>query len=62
MPTDAATVVCPADSRMIVGSLDSDKLLFVKNKFFRLSRVAWLQRLLVESFRSGDFSISRLDP
>jgi phosphatidylserine decarboxylase len=62
MPTDAATVVCPADSRMIVGSLDSGKLLFVKNKFFDYRELLGFNDCWCDSFRSGDFSISRLTP
>ena len=62
MPDDSRTAVCPADSRIVIGSLDSARLLFVKNKFFDYQELLGFASPWCEAFHNGDFSISRLTP
>ncbi len=63
LPRDLRTVVAPADSRALVGSLASGSPLFIKGKFFELEELlgrnkhAWLA-----VFQHGDFAIFRLTP
>jgi phosphatidylserine decarboxylase len=63
MPKDPAVVVSPADSRMLLGSLAKDSLLFLKEKFFHFvelfgeDKTDWL-----EAFEKGDFAVFRLTP
>ncbi len=63
MPSDPATVVCPADARVIVGSLRNGSLLFLKEKFFAFkellgdSNAGWQT-----AFDGGDYAIFRLTP
>jgi len=63
MPPDPAIVVCPADARLLVGSLDDSATLFIKEKFFDFEELlgvnehAWLR-----AFRGGDFAVFRLTP
>jgi phosphatidylserine decarboxylase len=58
-----AEIVCPADARVIIGSLKDSSALFIKGKFFDLSELLgdeharWLS-----AFRDGDFVVSRLTP
>ncbi len=61
MPDDPASVVSPADARVLVGSLQQQSLLFIKDKFFGFEELMgkpdWHQR-----FDGGDFAIFRLTP
>ena len=63
MTDDPAAIVCPADSRVLVGSLKETSRLFLKEKFFSVeellgpSKARWL-----EAFGAGDFIICRLTP
>jgi len=56
-----SAVVSPADSRMIMGSLEETGILFIKEKFFSLPdllmRNEWISR-----FESGNFAVFRLTP
>ncbi|MEF3255214.1 MAG: phosphatidylserine decarboxylase [Deferribacterales bacterium] len=54
-------VVSPADAKMIVGSLNSSSLFFVKGKFFDLKEMIGVEKW-VESFLEGDYAIFRLTP
>jgi phosphatidylserine decarboxylase len=63
MPEDDSVIVCPADARLLIGSLKDTSCLYVKGKFFDLNellgsaKVRWL-----DAFQRGDFVISRLTP
>jgi phosphatidylserine decarboxylase len=63
MPSDPGLVVAPADSKMLLGSLGEQSLLFIKEKFFNYQELlgpsskAWLA-----AFDKGDFAIFRLTP
>ncbi len=63
MPDNGSAVVSPADARLIVGSLSSTSLLFLKDKFFSFDELLgyrcgeWL-----EAFAGGDFAVFRLTP
>jgi phosphatidylserine decarboxylase len=62
MPPAPAVVVSPADSRILTGSFDADKAVFIKEKFFSFSdllgdRPAWL-----EAFAGGEYAVFRLTP
>ncbi len=63
MPEDARIVVSPADARVLVGSLASQSLIAIKDKFFDEEELlgrdkpAWRA-----AFRAGDFAVFRLTP
>ncbi len=60
-PNDPAAVVSPADSRMLVGSLDENSSLFIKGKFFDLEELLGKRRWR-ETFEGGSFAVFRLTP
>jgi phosphatidylserine decarboxylase len=63
MPELPSAVVSPADSRVIVGSLDEISSLFLKEKFFDIDELLGRDKVeWVSSFSSGDFAIFRLTP
>ncbi len=64
MVEDLDTVVSPADSRVLVGSLSAQSELFLKDKFFNYNELLgdrqngkWLKH-----FTKGDYAIFRLTP
>ena len=63
MDANPESVVCPADSRILIGSLKDTSKLFLKGKFFDYEELLgrhkphWL-----DAFREGDFVICRLTP
>jgi phosphatidylserine decarboxylase len=63
MPRAERCVSCPADSRVMVGSLSDTSGLFIKGKFFQFPELLggkgsrWTRR-----FVEGDFSVFRLTP
>jgi len=63
MTDDPAAIVCPADSRLLIGSLKETSCLFLKGKFFSVeelfgsTKTRWLA-----AFCGGDFVICRLTP
>jgi phosphatidylserine decarboxylase len=60
--TDSA-VVCPADSRVLVGSLRSTSSLMLKGKFFDFEELLGRdKRRWLNEFHDGDFAIFRLTP
>jgi phosphatidylserine decarboxylase len=63
-PTTSKTsyAVSPADARVLVGSLQAEHLLFLKNKFFHYEELVGTHLPWVKSFREGDFAIFRLTP
>jgi phosphatidylserine decarboxylase len=63
MLEDPATVVSPADSRVIVGSLNDTSTLFLKEKYFDFAELLGTDKYQwLDAFRSGDFAVFRLTP
>ncbi|MDR3604730.1 MAG: phosphatidylserine decarboxylase [Syntrophaceae bacterium] len=63
MLEDPATVVSPADSRVIVGSLNDTSTLFLKEKFFDFAELLGTDKYQwLDAFRNGDFAVFRLTP
>ena len=63
MPQDQPVVVSPADSRMLLGSFETDSLLFIKEKFFEFNELLGEERpLWRDCFHGGDFAVFRLTP
>src|SRR5262249_41725414 len=63
MPDDPASVVCPADARVIVGSLSETSSVFIKEKFFDFQELLSVDRFRwLEAFAEGDFGVFRLTP
>ncbi len=63
LPSDANAIVSPADSRVLVGSMEETSQLFLKEKFFCLDEL--LKRDVVdwsEEFADGEFAVFRLTP
>jgi phosphatidylserine decarboxylase len=63
MSENASDIACPADSRLLLGSLKESSSLFLKGKLFEYEELLgsnkghWLN-----AFRAGDFVICRLTP
>ena len=63
MDDDPGAVVSPSDSRMLMGSLDNESMLFLKDKFFGYqeliggTKTRWLR-----AFHHGDYAVFRLTP
>lgn len=63
MASEDSAVVCPADSRVILGSLQNTSALFLKGKFFDYKElIGARKRRWLAAFRCGDFAIFRLTP
>jgi phosphatidylserine decarboxylase len=63
MDTIPESVVCPADSRLLLGSFKDTARLFVKEKFFDYEEILGKRRLRwLATFRNGDYLICRLTP
>jgi phosphatidylserine decarboxylase len=61
MPDRKNSIVSPADSRMLVGSLENGSALFLKDKFFDLEDLV-AKKVWVEAFQRADFAVFRLTP
>ncbi|MCB1032286.1 MAG: phosphatidylserine decarboxylase [Acidobacteria bacterium] len=57
---DPSVVLSPADSRVVVGSLDETSRLAVKGKFFELEEL--VGKGWAGAFEGGDFAVFRLTP
>jgi phosphatidylserine decarboxylase len=63
LPVASPCVVCPADSRVAVGSMSATSQLLIKEKFFAFpellggSRMRWTRE-----FKEGDYAVFRLTP
>lgn len=56
-------VVSPADSKMLCGSLNSESVLFTKEKFFSYKELLGIDKeIWLREFDEGDFAIFRLTP
>lgn len=62
MNRNGATIVSPADSRVLIGSFQDHSALFLKEKFFDLGELLGLDRQWHERFAGGDFAVFRLTP
>jgi phosphatidylserine decarboxylase len=63
MSGDSADIVSPADSRVLIGSLRSSDLLFLKGKFFQYRELLGEDKATwIDSFHNGDVAIFRLTP
>lgn len=63
MTGDDEVIVCPADSRVIMGSLRDNSSLFLKGKFFDCEELFGQgKKQWLEAFHHGDFVICRLTP
>ena len=63
LPDDPAAVLCPADSRVLVGSLQVQSHLRIKGKFFHLEELLGVDKAKwSKAFDDGSFAIFRLTP
>ena len=63
MNQDPWAVVSPADSRVLIGSLKTNSLLFIKHKFFDFEELLGTGReRWHEAFQGGEYAIFRLTP
>lgn len=63
MPQERGVIVSPADSRVIVGSLNDQCLFEIKNKFFDYEELLAVDKpLWLDTFRGGNIAIFRLTP
>jgi phosphatidylserine decarboxylase len=63
MTEDATAVVCPADSRVLLGSLKDTSTLFLKGKFFEYEELLGpAKNQWLDAFRGADFVVCRLSP
>jgi phosphatidylserine decarboxylase len=63
LPPDRATAVCPADARVIVGSLRETSTIFIKEKLFRVAELLSVDRPeWFHAFVDADFAVFRLTP
>jgi phosphatidylserine decarboxylase len=63
MPDDPAVVVSPADSKMLIGSLEDQSQLFLKEKFFHFDElIGPKKREWLQAFSNGSYGIFRLTP
>lgn len=63
MSEDTRAVVSPADSRVLLGSLNRSSNLYLKEKFFSLDELLGMNKSEWRSaFAGGDFAIFRLTP
>jgi phosphatidylserine decarboxylase len=62
MPSERC-VVCPADARVVVGSMAQTKVLSIKEKFFEFPELlGGLSVHRTQHFRNGDYAVFRLTP
>lgn len=62
MPGDDKVVVSPADSRMLIGSLDETSCLFLKEKFFSAAELLGNRHQWIGRFLNGKYAVFRLTP
>ncbi|HVP50102.1 MAG TPA: phosphatidylserine decarboxylase [Candidatus Bathyarchaeia archaeon] len=62
LPRLRRSVVCPADSRMMVGSLSNTSGLYIKGKFFEFPELLGKGSRWTRKFAEGDFAVFRLTP
>ncbi len=62
MTEESGVIVSPADSRMIIGSLDETSLIFLKEKFFGFEELLGHKPEWHSKFRNGKYAVFRLTP
>ena len=63
MSHEPGVVVCPCDSRVVVGSMNETSSIVIKDKFFDFDELLSIDRPnWRQSFAGGDFAIFRLTP
>ncbi len=63
MPSDPATIVAPADARMLVGSFAATSQVFLKDKFFGYEELLGYEKIQwIDAFRNGEYAVFRLTP
>ena len=62
MDPDPASIVSPADAKVLIGSLKDSPVLFIKGKFFSASELLGEDSPWAAPFAQGDFALFRLTP
>ena len=62
MPADPRAIVCPADSRALLGSMKESSGLYLKQKFFSFPELLGDGSPWQRSFEGGDYAVFRLTP
>ena len=62
LPLDPRAVVCPADSRGLIGSMEESSGLYLKQKFFSFPELLGDGSPWQRSFAGGDYAVFRLTP
>ena len=62
MPANPRAVVCPADSRALIGSMKESSGLYLKQKFFSFPELLGDGSPWQRSFEGGDYAVFRLTP
>ncbi len=62
MPVNPRAVVCPADARALLGSMEESSGLYLKQKFFSFPELLGDGSPWQRSFRGGDYAVFRLTP
>lgn len=62
MPPNVGAVVCPADSRALIGSMKESSGLYLKQKFFAFPELLGDGSPWQRSFEGGDYAVFRLTP
>jgi phosphatidylserine decarboxylase len=62
MPSHPRAVLCPADARALIGSMEETSGLFLKQKFFSFPELLGENSPWQDSFKGGDYSVFRLTP
>jgi phosphatidylserine decarboxylase len=61
-PADPQAVLCPADSRALIGSMETSSGLYLKQKFFSFPELLGDGSPWQRSFAGGDYAVFRLTP
>jgi phosphatidylserine decarboxylase len=62
MPQNLRAVVCPADARALLGSMEGSSGLYLKQKFFSFPELMGDGSPWQASFEAGDYAVFRLTP
>jgi len=62
MPAEPRAVVCPADARGLIGSMEESSGLYLKQKFFSFPELLGEGSPWQRSFEGGDYAVFRLTP
>ena len=62
MPPHPRAVLCPADARALIGSMEQTSGLFLKQKFFSFPELLGENSPWQASFKGGDYAVFRLTP